>query len=99
MTKKQFDEIMVSVRAEIEEEKKTYFSAGKTFEPKKIYIGMSRLLYFEMVQAAANHYGIFIDYSAPLLYGHPVRIIEGIETGFYLMKPVPIFMEPQEETQ
>lgn len=97
MTKKQFDGIMASVRAEIDEEKKTYFSARKPFEPEKIYIGMSRLLYFELVQAAANHYGIFIDFSAPRLYGHPVRIIEGIETGVYLMRPVPIFLTQEEE--
>lgn len=97
MTKKQFDGIMASVLAEIDEEKKTYFYAKKAFEPEKIYIGMSRLLYFELVQAAANHYGIFIDYSAPLLYGHPVRIIEGIETGVYLMRSVPIFLTQEEE--
>jgi hypothetical protein len=39
---------------------------------------------------------IFIDYSAPRLYGHPVRIIEG-EAGVFLMRSVPIFLQTQEE--
>lgn len=96
MTKKEFESVMASILAEINEEKKNYSQVGKVFESEKIYIGMSRLLYFEMVKASADFYGVFIDFTNPLLYGHPVRIIEGIETGVYLMRSVPIFLTQEE---
>ena len=100
MTKTEYKSVVAGIKAEIEKELRVHYLADKVlFDRDEWIIAMPRNILQEMILAASDLYGVLLDLEGAKLFGIKVRAIEGLESGFYLIKRIKPCLEGEIRSQ
>lgn len=99
MTKTEYESVVVWIKDEIEKELRMHYLENVHFDRDEWIIAMPRNILQEMILTASDVYGVLLDLEGAKLYGIKVRAVEGLESGFYLIKRIKPFMEREIRSQ